>query len=192
MKNEYGDDIGNRLLRLARQSIEDKLKNENKLDLIDEKMLPGAFDNKRGTFVSLHKKGRLRGCIGNIDPVKTIYKSVIDNARHAAFNDSRFSPLTLEELDDTLIEVSVLTESVPLEYADAEDLVSKLRPGVDGVTIKKGYQSATFLPQVWKQLSDPKDFLKHLCMKAGLPSNEWRDNTVQVSVYQVQCFEEKT
>ena len=87
--------------------------------------------------------------------------------------------------------MSVLTEPVPLDYTDADDLLVKLNPGVDGVIIKKGYASATFLPQVWEQLPQPEPFLSHLCMKAGLPAGQWRKGGLTVLVYRVQYFEEE-
>ncbi|MCK5837972.1 MAG: AmmeMemoRadiSam system protein A, partial [Desulfobacula sp.] len=139
----------------------------------------------------LHKKGTLRGCIGNIEPAKPIFEGVKDNAKHAAFNDSRFSPLSYEELKETTIEISILTQPQKLDYTDADDLMAKLRPGIDGVMIKKQYQGATFLPQVWQQLKDPGAFLMQLCMKAGLSSDEWKSGNLSVSIYQVQSFEEE-
>ncbi len=192
MKNEYSQQDGVLFLRLARQSIESELQGKKKKLISLKEQLPDSIRTEnRGTFVSLHKKGDLRGCIGNIDPVKTISQGIIDNAKHAAFNDSRFNPLSDDELSDTLIEVSILTQPIEIEYSDEIELLSKLRPGIDGVTIKKGYHSATFLPQVWKQLQDPKEFLANLCIKAGLSSGEWELGELEVSVYQVQLFEEK-
>jgi AmmeMemoRadiSam system protein A len=115
---------------------------------------------------------------------------VRDNALNAAFHDPRFSPLRKKELDQVHIEVSVLSEPVPLAYTDTDDLLSRLRPGTDGVIIKKGLASATFLPQVWEQLPQPEAFLSHLCMKAGLPAGQWRGGDLTVLAYQVQYFEE--
>lgn len=143
-----------------------------------------------GTFVTLKYAERLRGCIGSLSASAPIVSGVRENALNAAFRDPRFSPLKKDELADVRIEVSVLSEPVPLDYANAADLVTMLRPGIDGVIIKKGYASATFLPQVWEQLPQPESFLSHLCMKAGLPADQWRDGDLKVLVYQVQCFEE--
>jgi AmmeMemoRadiSam system protein A len=94
-------------------------------------------------------------------------------------------------LDRTQIEVSILTEPLPLAYQDSQDLIQKLRVNVDGVIIRKGHASATFLPQVWEQLPQPENFLNHLCMKAGLPADAWKDSELEVLTYQVQYFEEK-
>ena len=89
------------------------------------------------------------------------------------------------------LEISVLTLPQELMYTDAKDLLNKLRPGVDGVIIKKGYREATFLPQVWDQLPDKKEFLTHLCLKAGLSPQSWKTEKLVVSTYQVQAFEEE-
>jgi AmmeMemoRadiSam system protein A len=148
------------------------------------------FHEKRGVFVTLHCKGQLRGCIGSLGGATTIVQGAMDNAVNAAFNDFRFEPVTAAELDGIEVEVSILSEPRPLAYASVADLVSGLRPGVDGVIIKKGGASATFLPQVWQQLPDVADFLSHLCRKAGLAADAWQQCDLEVITYQVQCFAE--
>jgi AmmeMemoRadiSam system protein A len=191
MTEKLTKEDGTLLLKLARENILCELGKENNTFLaLKAKVSSPVLEENRGTFVSLHKKGNLRGCIGNIEPDKTIFEGVKDNSKYAAFSDSRFSPLSYEELKDITIEVSILTRPQKLEYTDAKDLTAKLRPDIDGVIIKKNYHSATFLPQVWKQLKDPKSFLTHLCMKAGLPADEWKSCELSVSTYQVQLFEE--
>jgi AmmeMemoRadiSam system protein A len=143
-----------------------------------------------GTFVTLKIRGELRGCIGTLTGREPLVAGVRTHALNAAFHDPRFRPLTVEELDRVTIEVSVLTEPQPLNYEDAADLVAKLRPNVDGVILRKGYASATFLPQVWEQLPKPEAFLSHLCLKAGLSADAWRKGRLEVQTYQVQYFEE--
>jgi AmmeMemoRadiSam system protein A len=113
------------------------------------------------------------------------------NAVNAAFHDPRFPSLSAAELERTEIEVSILTEPLPLEYRDWRDLVQKLRVNADGVIIRKGHTSATFLPQVWEQLPQPEDFLAHLCLKAGLLRDAWKSSELEVLTYQVQYFEER-
>ena len=181
------------LLNLARMSIHSRLENRDKYIKTgrDTRYLEKISGRHRGTFVTLFKNGQLRGCVGNIEPVKTIEQGVQDNARHAAFNDTRFSPLSAEELDDIRIEVSVLTPMKQIAYSTVDELLSLLRPGIDGVMIQKGHQSATFLPQVWAQLSDRETFLTELCLKAGLSATAWQSGTLEVSIYQVQSFEEE-
>ena len=111
-------------------------------------------------------------------------------AINAAFRDPRFRPLQPDEVAQVKIEVSVLTEPIPLRYKGKEDLLSQLKPGVDGLIIKKGYHQATFLPQVWEQLPQKEAFLSQLCLKAGLDGDAWEKGDLEVSVYQVQAFEE--
>jgi hypothetical protein len=143
-----------------------------------------------GTFVTLKINDQLRGCIGSLSATAPIIAGVRDNALNAALHDPRFSPLSKTELEAVQIEVSVLSEPVPLAYTDADDLLARLRPGIDGVIINKGSASATFLPQVWEQLPQPEPFLSHLCVKAGLAADQWREGDLKVRVYQVQYFEE--
>ena len=113
------------------------------------------------------------------------------NAINAAFRDPRFSPLAKDEWGKVKIEISILSKPQPCPYTDTTDLLNKLRPGRDGVIIKKGHSQATFLPQVWDQLPDQKEFLTHLCSKAGLDGNAWQRDRLEVSTYQVQAFEEE-
>jgi len=193
MTEKVSKEDGTLLLKIARENILGKFgKKSDVPGSLKTNVSSLVLKEKRGTFVSLHKKGDLRGCIGNIDPTKTILQGVMDNAKQAAFNDSRFSPLSYEELKDTHIEISILTPPEKLDYTDAKDLVAKLRPDIDGVMIKKQYKSATFLPQVWEQLKDPEIFLTHLCSKAGLPRDEWKSCDLNVLVYQVQSFQDKS
>ena len=149
-----------------------------------------ALQARCGTFVTLTIDHQLRGCIGSLAATASILDGVSDNALNAAFHDPRFPPLGKTELEAVHIEVSVLSEPIPLTYSDADDLLARLRPGIDGVIIKKGSASATFLPQVWDQLPQPETFLSHLCKKAGLPAGQWREGNLKVRVYQVQYFEE--
>jgi MEMO1 family protein len=185
---------GQVLVKLARQTIMKKLGREmpaSESDAVATNQKDDRFKSHCGTFVTLKIRGQLRGCIGNLSSTETLWNGVKRNAINAAFHDPRFSPLTAGEFDQTEIEVSVLTEPCPLAYRDAEDLIKKLRVNVDGVIIRKGHSSATFLPQVWEQLPRPEEFLSHLCLKAGLPSNAWQESELEVLTYQVQYFEDK-
>ncbi len=145
----------------------------------------------QATFVTLKKKGQLRGCIGNLEPVGTLWESVRDNALNAAFHDYRFAPLSTEELDQIHIDISILSPAVVLDYTDAVDLLTKLRPGRDGVVLRSGAKAATFLPQVWQQLPGAEDFLSHLCLKAGLDKSAWRHKHPEIRIYHVQSFAEE-
>ncbi len=183
---------GQALVRLARRTIMERLGQETAGDEPGN-LTDSSFQEMRGTFVTLTIKDQLRGCIGSLDTTDSILEGVRRNAVNAAFNDPRFSPLKADELDQVDIEVSILTEPQPLEYQDGGDLLSKLRVNVDGVILRKGSASATFLPQVWEQLPLPEKFLSHLCEKASLPGDAWENEKekLEVLTYQVQYFEEE-
>jgi len=175
------------LLKLARQTLEHYFYTGKvlKVEVSEKELL-----EKRGTFVTLTKKGLLRGCIGHIEPVQEIYKDVIENALLAAFDDDRFTPLKKEEMKDIEIEISILTEPQNLVYSGADDLLKKLSEAKSGVIIKKGKNSATYLPQVWEDFASAEDFLSSLCEKAGMESDEWRKGDLDVLTYQAEVFGE--
>jgi AmmeMemoRadiSam system protein A len=188
------EEQGQTLVRLARQVLLARL--GTRPDLRETQALEAAlqddcFNESRGTFVCLKIDGQLRGCIGSLTAQGPIADGVRVNALGAAFQDSRFMPLSSEELPLVQIEVSVLTEPQPLVYRDAADLIAKIRPGVDGVIIRSGPASATFLPQVWEQLPESAAFLGHLCRKAGLNPDHWQHGPLKVLTYQVRYFTEK-
>ncbi len=184
---------GKALVALARQTLMqrfDQSMAESQKQQLDNQLKDPALQSSSGTFVTLKIGEHLRGCIGSLVGKESLVEGVRNNAINAAFHDPRFGPLTAKELARVNIEVSVLTEPQPLTYADAHDLVAKLRPHVDGVTISKGLSQATFLPQVWEQLPETEVFLSHLCRKAGLAADVWRQGELDVETYQVQYFEE--
>jgi MEMO1 family protein len=187
-------DQGLALVTLARHTLMKHFKQPvtpERRDRIRAALDDPALQATSGTFVTLKIGGNLRGCIGSLAGREPLVDGVRANALNAAFHDPRFRPLTAEELDRVSIEVSILTPPQPLEYTDAADLVARLRPHVDGVTIRRGFASATFLPQVWEQLPDTEVFLSHLCQKAGLSGEAWRKGDLEVETYQVQYFEEE-
>jgi AmmeMemoRadiSam system protein A len=193
LKKEISPEQGQALLVLARHAIAEKLdiKNDGLYHPDLEKFLEDdVFHQKRGTFVTLHINDHLRGCIGSLEPVETLRDGVARNAVNAAFKDTRFAQLSKSEFDKIDIEISILTQPEKLVYSDAADLVQKIRPGIDGVIVKKGWSKATFLPQVWDQVPEPEIFLSHLCLKAGLSKNEWKNERLEIMTYQVQSFEE--
>lgn len=147
-----------------------------------------VLDEKRGVFVTLEMEGKLRGCIGNIMPIYSLEEAVKRNAMNAAFDDPRFEPVSVGEFEDLDIEISVLSVPEKLEYDGMEDLLSKLEMGVDGVVLEKGTYSATYLPQVWDEIKDKETFLSSLCMKAGMPPEEWKKGEIEVSTYKVEKF----
>jgi len=142
-----------------------------------------------GCFVTLNAFGRLRGCIGNIEPVRPLYKAVVENAINAAFHDPRFPQVKADELGDITIEVSVLTKPAPLDFESPDDLLSKLISFEHGVILKFGNRHrSTFLPQVWEQLPNKIIFLEHLAAKAGMGKDDWK--TAEVWVYRAVHFSE--
>ncbi|MBW1914858.1 MAG: AmmeMemoRadiSam system protein A [Deltaproteobacteria bacterium] len=188
--DRLSDQEGIFLLSLARNTIEKELFHTTDTDLDNSHVSP-KMNEKRGTFVTLTTNKNLRGCIGNIIPHEPLIKGIRHNAINAAFHDPRFRPLSKNEWENVKIEVSILTEPKELSYSDVDDLLEKLRPEIDGVIIKKGLRQSTFLPQVWEQLPDKKEFLTHLCLKAGLDKDAWKSVDLNVSIYQVQAFDEK-
>ncbi|MCU0595729.1 MAG: AmmeMemoRadiSam system protein A [Desulfobacterota bacterium] len=184
------EEEGKQLVETARKTIQKALFNP-KGQSEPEPASSQKFQERRGTFVTLTLNGALRGCIGHIIPQESLLEGVRVNAMNAAFRDPRFRPLSQNEFEKIRVEVSILTAPKPLSYSDANDLLSKLRPGADGLIIRKGYHQATFLPQVWEQLPNKKDFLTHLCLKAGLAGDAWVYDPLEVHTYQVQAFEEE-
>ena len=156
-------ELGPVLLARARQAIERHL-GLARAPLSDDPRLA----ERGATFVTLKRDGELRGCIGSLRPQRALGEDVAVNAVAAATRDTRFVPVTADELNDVRIEVSLLSEPQFLEFTNEDDLLRQLRPGVDGVILSGGCTSATFLPQVWEQLPEPREFLAALKRKAGL------------------------
>jgi hypothetical protein len=130
-----------------------------------------ALGRKQATFVTLTLHGHLRGCIGSLIAHRPLIDDLIANAQASAFKDPRFAPLSASEFAQIAIEVSLLSEPVLLEYEDTADLKSKIHVNEDGVILRYGSHQATFLPQVWEELTDFESFFAHLGMKAGLGSD---------------------
>ena len=177
------------LLRLARQALESGVRGE-KLPPLNRESLSPCLRADGAAFVTLTEGGQLRGCIGALEAYQPLAEDVREHAIAAALSDYRFPPVQVSELKGIHIEVSRLTAPVALEYAGPEDLVAKLRPGVDGVILRDGNRRATFLPQVWEQLPDVEEFLAHLCNKMGASPDLWRRKHLDVQIYQVEEFHE--
>ncbi len=183
---------GTVLLRLARQTIEEQLGQTPTDPVATADLEEQYLKSHCGVFVTLNKQGMLRGCIGSLLGVESIVEGVRRHAVNAAIHDHRFPMLTVEEIQELQINISVLTPPRNLEYRDGTDLLEKLRPGIDGVILKiPGGNGATFLPQVWEQLPVAEQFLQHLSLKAGLDSNSWQSGQLTVQTYQVQHFTEE-
>ena len=178
------------LLRLARESVERAVKGEE-LPPLDLSALPSSLCEEGASFVTLTSHGKLRGCIGSLEPYESLAEDVREHAAGAALKDPRFPPVVEDELNGLQIEVSRLTRPVPLDYRDANDLLSKLRPHVDGVILRAdSHRRATFLPQVWEKIPNPAEFLDNLCYKMGVEPDLWRRKHFDVLTYQVEEFHE--
>ena len=169
--------FGKVLLRIARNAIEESL-DKHKISDINKSELLLTYPELRemkATFVTLNTKSDktikdLRGCIGTLTPVRTLFDDIEHNAKASAFRDPRFTPLQKKELKEIFIEVSLLTVPEKLTFASVDELRTMLIPGKHGVIIKKGFNRAVFLPDVWFKLPDFEQFFSHLCKKAGLSS----------------------
>lgn len=148
---------------------------------------PETLRRVGAVFVTLRKEGRLRGCIGSYLARRPLVEDVAENAFAAAFRDPRFSPVSQEEFDSLEIHISLLEPPAPLHVGSRDALLTALRPGVDGLLLEDPPHRATFLPQVWEALPDPKDFLEELLLKAGLPRDHWSD-TIRFQRYEVEEF----
>ena len=164
-----------RLLDLAKSSIQQGLQTGRplKINLAD---FPVELTELRATFVTLQKHHQLRGCIGKLEATRPLAEDIAENAFLAAFRDPRFPPLADDELGKLEIHLSILTPAEPVSFTSEKDLITQLRPGIDGLILEEGHQRGTFLPSVWEQLPEPEQFLRHLKQKAGLPPDQWSEN----------------
>ena len=164
------------LLRgIAQRSIEQGLDGRGPLsaDEIDLGGLPGSLSQRRATFTTLMLDGRLRGCMGSLEARNPLAVDVAGSAYGAAFNDSRFSRLDRQEYPRIQLHISILTPPEPISFTDEEELLSLMRPGLDGIVLRAPGHSATYLPSVWESLPEPADFLGELKLKAGLERAYW-------------------
>ncbi|NJD35243.1 MAG: AmmeMemoRadiSam system protein B [Betaproteobacteria bacterium] len=177
-------DPGPALLVRARNAIAAQLKHPTRAEPAHP-----ALDQPGACFVTLTQDGQLRGCIGSLEAHRPLDQDVRANAVAAAFRDPRFPPLTAAELPRTRVEVSLLTAPQAMSFKDEADALRQLRPNVDGVIFAAAGRRSTFLPQVWEQLPEPRDFMAHLKQKAGLPA-DWWSSEVQLQRYEVQKWKE--
>jgi AmmeMemoRadiSam system protein A len=142
---------------------------------VDLDDFPAELRVARATFVTLRIEGDLLGCIGTLEPRRALVADVAGNAFSAAFHDPRSPGVRSADLPRIEIHISVLNSPEPLLFGSEEELLAKLRPGVDGLVLEDGFHRGTFLPSVWESLPDPRDFLAHLKMKAGLSPSHWSE-----------------
>lgn len=174
------------LLDLARDSIRFGRQAGKPLPVALEKF-PASLRVPRATFVTLENDGALRGCIGCLEAVRPLAADVAENAFAAAFRDPRFPPVTADEVETLEIHLSLLTPAEPLCFDSEEDLLRQLEPGVDGLILQDGVRRGTFLPSVWENLPDPRNFLRHLKLKAGLSVDHWSE-AMKISRYRAEVI----
>lgn len=182
----YNDTDRKVLLKTAHNSIDFGLGHQKPMPIAVDKFNEILIE-KRGCFVTLHLDGHLRGCIGSLQPKLPLIVDCANNAFLAAFKDPRFGQMTYEEFKNIQLDISVLSESHPMSFNSEENLLKQLRPGIDGLILSDNGNRGTFLPSVWEQLPDPKDFLGHLKQKAGLPTSHWSD-TIKIERYTTELI----
>jgi hypothetical protein len=162
------------LLQIAQESIRHGLETGKPLK-VKAADFPANLQAERASFVTLHKGGELRGCIGTITACLPLAEDVAQRAYAAAFDDQRFPPVRADELERLGISISVLTPPEEMVFASEEDLLAKIQPQVDGLILQAGHHKGVFLPSVWESLPDKRKFLRELKRKAGLPGDYWSD-----------------
>lgn len=187
---QFSDADGYELVKMARKAVTEFLKNNSK---INDSKFNSKFDFGSGVFVTINKQDSLRGCIGFPLPVKRLFEGLIDAAITAATHDSRFFPVTVDELDQIIFEVTILTTPIEIKVKDPMDYLSIIKVGKDGLIIENAYTSGLLLPQVPTEYDwNVEEFLCHTCEKAGLDKDAWKDHTTKVSRFQGTIFKEET
>jgi len=185
---EFSDSDGDELVRMARKAVTEFLKNHSK---IEDAAFDSKFDFSSGVFVTLNKMNSLRGCIGYPLPVKKLSDGLIDAAISAATQDTRFSPVTLDELNQIIFEVTVLTPPVEIKVNKHSEYLSEIKVGRDGLIVENTFVSGLLLPQVPIEYNwNVEEFLEYTCQKAGLEKNAWKDNDTKISRFQGVIFKE--
>lgn len=149
-----------------------------------------GFQKPQACFVTLEKKGRLRGCVGHLQATMNLPRCILENTVSAASRDRRFSPVTPDEVKDLRLEISVLSDPVVFEHKSKEELLRKLRPYQDGVILTVNSKTAVFLPQVWEMIPQKEIFLTELCKKGEMLPDCWQEPGTQVSLFHVSLIRE--
>jgi uncharacterized protein len=176
------------LLEVATKSIQHGLSKGRALSVILTDY-PVHLQESGACFVTLEMNGELRGCIGSLEAHQPLIVDVAKNAYAAAFQDPRFPPLTEAEYPRISKHISVLSKATPIDFKSEGELLTLIRPSIDGLILVERGARGTFLPSVWESLPDPKEFLRHLKLKAGLAPNYWSD-TIRVFRYTAEMVEE--
>ncbi len=180
---------GNKLIKLARQSIESRFSEK---EFSVNESIKQEFKYERGCFVTLTIGGELRGCIGFSEPVFPLWEAIVRAAESAAFGDPRFTPLSKEEYQKINVEVSVLTLPKLIEVKNSDEYLETIKIGRDGLIAEMGGLKGLLLPQVapeWKW--NVEEFLNYTCQKAGLPPSAWKDDNCKIYSFSAQIFSEE-
>ena len=182
----YSSDEKSVLLAIALESIKSGLDHGKpvRLNIGDYSTHLSA---QRASFVTLNHGAALRGCIGTLEARTSLVESVADNAWAAAFRDPRFPGLTVSEVSDLSIQVSVLSPLTPVTPASEQALLTRMIPGEAGWVLQEDGNRGTFLPAVWSSLGEPAEFLRQLKIKAGLSPDYWSD-TLEIWRYTTASF----
>jgi uncharacterized protein (TIGR00296 family) len=195
MPFELNLEEGRFLIHLARKAVKQYLETRKTVKAPQD--TPAKLWEHCGVFVTINllrnEEQQLRGCIGYPFPTNPLVEAVIDSAINAATQDPRFHPLSLNELNKVVFEVSVLTPPEPVEVKDPREYISKIKVGQDGLIVEKGYFKGLLLPQVpvewgWGE----EEFLCQCCVKAGLPPDTWLTKGTKISKFHAIIFEEQT
>jgi len=181
-------DEGKKAVKFARDIVEQYVKNIS----IPSSDLKGVFTEKQGAFITIHTYPNhdLRGCIGIPLPVMPLKDAIIEGAKSAT-RDPRFPPLAENELNNIIIELTVLTKPKLIEVKQPQEYLSNIEIGRDGLIVEQGFFKGLLLPQVpIEQGWNKEDFLSHTCMKAGLMPDAWFDKNTKISKFSGQIFTE--
>lgn len=192
MKNirNFTDEDGKELVKIARKAVTEYLKNKSKITDSD---FHSKFNFESGVFVTINKKDSLRGCIGYPVPIKKLSDGLIDAAISAATQDPRFTPVSIDELDKIVFEVTVLTPPVEIKVDDPLEYLSIIKVGRDGLIVKNSYSSGLLLPQVPTEYGwNVEEFLQHTCEKAGINKDSWKEDSTKISRFEGVIFREES
>ncbi len=189
---------GEFLVKLARRTIETYLKDNKKIGIPND--APKDLFDHSGVFVTLHriipgKEPNLRGCIGRIEsPQSTLIQSTIDSAIDAAIHDPRFPPVTSDEMETITVEITILTVPEVIKVTDPQEYFDLIEIGKHGLIAERGpYQRGLLLPQVpVEQKWNLSTYLDYICVKAGLPTQSWKNLNTKISRFEGYIFTEKT
>ena len=187
---QLSDSDGVFLVKTARMAVTEFLSNGKRMKLESEREKKFSFN--AGVFVTLNNADGLRGCIGFPMPDKKLSHGIIDAAIAAATEDPRFSPVKINELNDIVFEVTVLTPPVEITVTDPMEYLEKIKVGRDGLIIRNSFSSGLLLPQVPVEYGwNVEEFLQHTCEKAGLEKDTWKNEKVKIEKFEGIVYKEE-